>query len=425
MKIWYIALIGVVLMTAHNITPLLNPNHKELFQSKDFEMLVYGGAGGGKSYSIADKFLLLGANSPVKIKAGFVRKTLPSLKKTVLSIFQERAEEFKIPFKFNQQDMTGWVGNLEILFLSCHNKDAIDRIKGLTNMSFFWCNELPELLESDYELILTRVRGGKSKFQQVIGDFNPIGTHSWVHKRWFEGSNGGAKPKILWYNVLQNHPDFLATEGAKAYVKRMKATKDRNYNFYKVYFLGEWGELEGLIYNWDIVSKKSIPNSFDEIFYGGDFGFSVDPAALVRIYRKADHYWLEELLYEKELTNPDIAARITGNVDIKPMADPMYWDSAEPKSIRELIQKGVYAKEAIKGPDSVRAGIDFLKTQKIHILEDSTHIIQEHNSYVWKTDKDGNALNEPLKMFDHSMDAIRYGIYTHVGHASNPGIEIW
>ncbi len=405
---------------AHNVTPMLNPNQKELFQSKAFELLVYGGAGGGKSYSIADKFLLLAASSPVKIKAGFVRKTLPSLKKTVISIFQTRAEAFKLPLKINQQDMIGWVGNLEILFLSCHSKESVERIKGLTDVDFFWCNELPELLESDYELILTRVRGGKAKFQQVIGDFNPIGTHSWVYKRWFEHGKNGNGVKKLRYNLMDNHPDYLSTPGAQAYKKRLEATKDRNPNFYKIYFLGEWGELEGLIYNWNIVDKSDMPTSFDEIFYGGDFGFSVDPAALVRIYRKSNHFWLEEVFYETEWTNDRIAIEIKSNKNISPN-DPIYWDSAEPKSIRELRDRMINAKPAVKGADSVRAGIDYLKDQHIYILSNSPNIIKEHNSYVWRVDKDGDQLPEPVKFFDHTMDAARYGIYTHL-HGRGGGV---
>jgi len=416
-RICVIMLAVALSMPVHNITPLLNPNHKELFQTTDFEVLVYGGAGGGKTYSIADKLLLMGAYSPHKLKAGCVRKTIPSLKKTVISVLEGRAEEFKIPFAYNKQEMTAQIGNLELLFLSCNNKESIDRIKGLTNVSFFWLNEMTELLETDYDLILSRIRGGKAQFQQVLGDFNPTGTHSWVYKRFFARKS---ECKKLWYNVEQNHPDYLATAGAKAYIERMRATKDLNYNFYKVYFLGEWGELEGLIYNWDVVSRSQMPNSFDEIFYGGDFGFSVDPTALVRIYRKADHFWVEELLYEKELTNDDIATKVKRMSGVRP-GDPIYWDSAEPKSIKELQDKKLYVKPAIKGPDSVRAGIDFLKTKHIHILDESTNIVDEHASYVWKTDKDGRAIGEPLGMFDHTMDAIRYGIYTHVGHRKVSG----
>ena len=149
----------------------------------------------------------------------------------------------------------------------------------------------------------------------------------------------------------------------------------------------------------------------DEIFYGGDFGYSVDPAALVRIYRKADEFWVEQVIYEKELTNIQLGKKMQGaGIDDKV---PTYWDCAEPKSIQELYDYPFNAKPCEKGPDSVRAGIDFLKEQKIHIIDGSENIIREQKSYIWAKDKDDNSLNVPIKTDNHAMDAIRYGIYTH------------
>ncbi|GAG11087.1 unnamed protein product, partial [marine sediment metagenome] len=83
------------------------------------------------------------------------------------------------------------------------------------------------------------------------------------------------------------------------------------------------------------------------------------------------------------------------------------------KSIQELYDYPFNAKPCEKGPDSVRAGIDFLKEQKIHIIDGSEWIIKEQKAYIWDEDKDGNSLNIPIKHDNHAMDAIRYGIYTH------------
>ena len=162
--------------------------------------------------------------------------------------------------------------------------------------------------------------------------------------------------------------------------------------------------------DWDIV-YDGPPDNPDEIFYGGDFGYSVDPAALVRIYRKANEFWVEQVIYETELTNIQLGnkMKVKGIND----TDVIYWDCAEPKSIQELYEMGFNVKPCEKGPDSVRAGIDFLKEQRIHIIDGSENIINEQKSYVWKEDKDGNTLNIPLPFDNHAMDAIRYGIYTH------------
>jgi phage terminase large subunit len=98
-----------------------------------------------------------------------------------------------------------------------------------------------------------------------------------------------------------------------------------------------------------------------------------------------------------------------------------YWDSAEPKSIQELCDAGLNAKPSDKGPDSVRAGIDYLAgmidkngRSKIHIIDGSENIVREQKSYTRRKDKDGHYLPEPIKINDHAMSAVRYGICTHV-----------
>ena len=93
--------------------------------------------------------------------------------------------------------------------------------------------------------------------------------------------------------------------------------------------------------------------------------------------------------------------------------DPVYCDSAEPKSIQEVSNRGINALPCMKGTDSVRAGIDFLKSLKIHIIEGSENIIKEQRSYVWQKDKNGDSIKKPISINNHAMDAVRYGIYTH------------
>lgn len=392
-----------------NLNQHLNPNHIPLFQSADPELVVYGGADAGKTYSIADKLLCQTIwQNDKQLKALIIRKTFPALRISALEIMEKRARLFKMPFNLNKADWIAKCANMTFVFQSLNNKEDYEKLKSQTDIDFIWINEAAQLREPDYEECLRRLRGGKSAFEQIIIDFNPIGKTSWVYERFFQKNIGNAKK--LRYTILDNHPDYLALEKTQRELQRLKATKNHNLNYYKIYFLGEWGELEGIIFpDWDIVDKP--PENPDEIFYGGDFGYSVNPAAYIRIYRKANEFWVEEILYETGLTNPKIAQKIK---DAKTHKAESYWDSAEPKSIQELYDHGINAKPAEKGSDSVRAGIDFLQSLKIHIIDGSENIIKEQKAYTYKEDKDGNYLPEPMKFKDHTMDAIRYGIFTHM-----------
>ena len=196
-----------------------------------------------------------------------------------------------------------------------------------------------------------------------------------------------------------------------------QARRDLDPQSFRQEYEASFETFAGQIFHWDEAPLPAL--SWDETWYGGDFGYSVDPAAVVKIYRKADEFWIEEVLYQKGLTNPMLAAAmksrgVNGQVT--------YFDAAEPKSIEELRRAGVNVQPCDKGPDSVRAGIDFLKSKKITIVRGSENLIREHRSYCWRTDKSGADLPEPMKQDDHLMDAARYGIFTHCSHS---GPRIW
>ena len=89
-----------------------------------------------------------------------------------------------------------------------------------------------------------------------------------------------------------------------------------------------------------------------------------------------------------------------------------YCDSAEPKSIEELKQMGVWAKPSIKGQGSVNAGISLLKEFDIIVSEESTNFKKEQVSYLWEELKDGTIINKPVDKMNHLMDALRYAVYS-------------
>ena len=191
-----------------------------------------------------------------------------------------------------------------------------------------------------------------------------------------------------------------------------QARRDMDEQSFRQEYEASFEHFTGQIFHWDEVELPSNGFKFDEIFYGGDFGYSVDPAAVVRIYRKANEFWIQELIYERGLTNQALARKMK-DCGIEKY-DDCYFDSAEPKSIDELNNEGLNVKPSLKGPDSVRAGIDFLRAQIIHIVKPSPNVVKEKNGYCWKQDKSGAELPEPVKLNDHAMSGTRYGIYTHM-----------
>ena len=152
------------------------------------------------------------------------------------------------------------------------------------------------------------------------------------------------------------------------------------------------------------IPKDNFPE-FDEIFYGLDFGYAQDPTAIVEIAKVKDRLYLHEVCYKKGMTNRDIAEFIKGNGYDQ---DLFYCDSAEPKSIEELRRQGFNVHPAMKGPDSIKIGIDILKRYDIMVTKRSTNLIKELRSYLWETDRDGKLTGKPIDHNNHAIDALRY-----------------
>jgi len=172
--------------------------------------------------------------------------------------------------------------------------------------------------------------------------------------------------------------------------------------WWKVYGLGQLGEVEGKIYtDWQIIDD--LPVMAELKGYGMDFGYSNDPTSIIAIYYLDGGYIIDEKLYMKGLSNKQLADTLLALPTGLVIAD-----SAEPKSIDEIRSYGINIIGAEKGKDSVTHGIQLVQDQKISVTARSVNVIKEYRNYLWKVDKDGRVLNEPEHQWSHSMDAIRY-----------------
>jgi phage terminase large subunit len=199
-------LLLVLIIMPIDIDQYLNPNHEALFQATDRELIVYGGAGAGKSFSIADKLLLQRGFRQMPYRCLCVRKTLASVKKTTAWFLEQRAKTFGWDFDLNKSDWTARCGNGEFIFAGMNSKEDYQKIKSMTDIDFIWVNEAQEIRETDYNELLLRLRGQtlteQYAFRQIICDFNPIGKFSWVYQRFFEKNIGNSKK--LRYTVESN-----------------------------------------------------------------------------------------------------------------------------------------------------------------------------------------------------------------------------
>lgn len=218
--------------------------------------------------------------------------------------------------------------------------------------------------------------------------------------------------EFWWYTDVQPHHDvdfliltYKDNEGLPETVVQAIEARKYNKNWWRVYGEGLLGEAEGRIYRDWLVLEGDIPHEARIERYGVDFGYSNDPTAIVAIYYYNGGYILDEIVYQKGLHNKQIA-----DVLINQAVALVIADSAEPKSIDEIRSYGVNIIGAKKGRDSINQGIQYVQQQRISVTKRSVNILKEYRNYLWQTDKEGKIINVPDVLFDHSMDAIRYGL---------------
>ena len=247
----------------------------------------------------------------------------------------------------------------------------------------------------------------------IILDWNPV-AEFWVYDEVI-GKRDDVDHLILTYRD---------NEALDENIVRSIEQRKGNASWWKVYGEGQLGEVEGKIYrDWRIIDD--IPHEARLERYGLDFGYSNDPSAIVAVYYHNGGYILDQILFQKGLSNKQLADVLLSQ-EHRALCVA---DSAEPKSIDEIMAYGVNITPAEKGKDSVAYGIQLVQNQRISVTKRSVDVIKEYRNYLWKIDKDGKILNVPEHLFSHSMDAVRYALsnmlMTERGYDPLDELRVW
>jgi phage terminase large subunit len=200
---------------------------------------------------------------------------------------------------------------------------------------------------------------------------------------------------------------YLDNEALDDVSKQEIESHKHNKQWWQVYGLGQLGELEHKIFkNWQIIDE--IPHEARLVRRGLDFGYTNDPTVIEDIFEYNGGFIIDELCYQKGLSNKSIAdILIARGANVLVIAD-----SAEPKSIDEINGYGVNIIGAIKGQGSVYQGIQYVQGLKISLTSRSIKTLKAYRNFLFKIDKNGRVINEPddtVHEWSNPMDAIRYG----------------
>jgi len=367
---------------------------EELIKSDELNkriVVAQGGSRSGKTFNILIYWVYRLLNENKKTLT-IVRKTLPSLKNSVLKDLIQVLEMFEVydPNKMHKQE--GWyeLGTNVINFVSV---DEPQKIRGMKR-DYLYCNEANELKIEDWNQLIFRTT------DKVICDLNPSDLNSWVYD--LEKRDDCYLFKTTW----RDNPFVSDT-----IIKELESLREKDENLYRIYNLGEKGIATQLVFT-KFNTIEQIPN-MKLLGRGMDFGYN-SPTTLIEVYKDEDNLYFRELLYTKNKTMPDIIYQMEQLGFEK--TDTIWCDSALPQNIEELKRARFNVKPVNK--KSILHGIDLIKRHHIFIEQSSTNTIREFQSYKFKEDKDGQLLDVPEDDHNHAIDAIRYVLESELNKKS-------
>jgi len=369
---------------------------KRLFDTNWREAAIFGGRFSGKSHTVARYLLIKARMGKTRILCS--REFQNSIADSSHQLLADLIKQYELTdFKVTDKSILNTINGSDFLFKGLrHNEQNIKSTEGI---DIAWVEEAQTISQNSLEVLTPTIRKEGS---QIIYTYNRLLEEDPVHKRLvIEG-----RPNTL---IINANFDLALKYNWMPDVIRLEMEDDRTNrpSLYKHKWLGEPISVEGRIYrDWNLI--ESIPHEARKVGRGLDFGYSVDPAAVVDIYEYNGGYIFDEVVYRKGMLNSELA-NVLKDGNILTVAD-----SAEPKSIDELKTHGITIVPAEKGADSIIHGIQVLQQQRISVTARSKNLWDEYNSYMWDRDREGRWLQRPENGRDHCLDAVRYFLQRHL-----------
>lgn len=352
---------------------------------------VAGGTSASKTISILLVLIALAQTDESPTITSVTSESLPHLKLAAMRDFLRILQDHNY-FEESRWSKSDFIYTFESgSIIEFFGGESTAKVHGPRRDRLF-VNEANNIPYNSFDQMLTRT----NEFAFI--DWNP------TNEFWFY-------TEILPNPLLKDDIDYITltykdNEGLNPVVVKSIESHRNNKNWWQVYGLGQLGEAEGRIFtNWQIIDE--IPHEARLERRGLDFGYSNDPTTITGIYWYNGGIILDEELYQTGMSNRAIADFIKNLPHWQTLIKA---DSAEPKSIDELLSYGITVLPANKGQGSVNQGIQKLQGMQVSMTKRSLNLIKEYRNYMWETDKDGKILNVPMDDFNHCLDGTRYGI---------------
>lgn len=406
-----------------------NHIYAPVFTTKKRYIDVWGGRGRGGSHFGTDYFLSL-ITQPNYFRGYFIRQVLADVRDSLFRDFKDRIEDnpsLDIN-NFHIQDNSMRItyiptGNTILAKGVAKDGSRTAKMKSLAGATHVLIEECDELGESDFDQLDLSLRTIKAERVQIVRIFNPPSKRHWI---WRDYNLVESDVENFYSAVPKTTSDVLSiwstyknnlTNIQQSTISKFESFKESNPEYYYNQVRGLISEgAKGRIFSgWKPISDEEYNNLDLPRVYALDFGYSEDPNALVEIKYSNQHRYLKELLYETGLDNLALAERLYAlglrKTDLI-IADTGGGGDLRIAEIRRGWKEYPHLKfniiAAVKGPGSIKFGINKIKSSVTYMTESSKNGWNEYQEYKWLLDADKLPTDTPEDKNNHLMDAYRY-----------------
>ena len=418
----------------------VNEDYKSLYTSKTRYKDLWGGRGRGGSHAATDYFLYL-ITRPTYFRGYFVRNVFTDIRTSLFQDFKDRVNNNDSvdpnDFQYNENRLTiryKPTGNMIYSKGVSKDTDRTASMKSLAGATHVVVEEANELTESDFDQLDMSLRTSLANEVEVIRVFNPPSRKHWIWRDYDLSPKeitikgllhtfyaATAKPNRSLVSIFGTYKGNISNI-QETTVEKFESLKDRSPEYYYAQVEGLIPDgLVGRVYSgWTMISNVDFEKIELPSFYALDFGYSIDPSALIEIKIGPNDVYARELIYQVGLDNLTLAKLMRGvgvTEQSVVVADPGGGGDYRIAELRRGFHEvpgypnlSFNMLTAFKGPGSVLYGIGKLKSYNVHVTEESSNFLYEYSEYAWQLGPDKLPTDRPIDSKNHCLDPLRYGL---------------
>lgn len=427
-------------MSIKQISINVNEGYQELYTAKVRYKDLWGGRGRGGSHAGTDYFLYL-LTRPLYFRGYFIRNVFTDIRTSLMQDIKDRINNNETlnpnDFAFNENRLTVRykpTGNMIFSKGVSKETDRTASMKSLAGATHVLIEEANELNEEDFDQLDMSLRTSLANEVEVIRIFNPPSKRHWIWRDYdltevpivirgitqmfYTAVPKAGRSLIAMFGTYRDNIENIQPTT----VDKFNLIKERNPEYYYCQVEGLIPDgLIGRVYTgWNVITNKEFEDIPGKSVYSLDFGYSVDPTALIEVKVHNYNIYARELIYQVGVDNITLARMLRGlGIDEQSViiADPGGGGDYRIAELRRGFDHipgypnlRFNILTAYKGAGSILHGINKLKGFRVHVTEDSSNFLHEYEEYSWKIGPDKMPTDRPDDKNNHCMDTLRYAI---------------